>query len=129
MFAGFILYLGNVYQGEGLSLLFQIPIASVLTPAALGVVLLIGGPLLNESTWMRWSRLGWYTGLLPVLGLFLIYLSFHPSIALREYDSELQIDVYFSHPWVWCAGWGTTMFGLAYCPKIGFGLGDERRWY
>ena len=76
---GVFLDITSVYEG-GESLIFQPLIASAVTAIVLGGLILLGSPLLVESAWMRWSQLGWYSLLIPALGLLLFECSDLPGL-------------------------------------------------
>ena len=125
---GLLIYISAVYEG-GLSLLFQPIIGSVMTVCALLGVIVVGSPLLLTPVWRTWSRVGWYTVIVPILGILAVCASWHPAVGVHVYDEELETMVVVNHPVIWAIGCVVTMLGITFCPVFGFGEDDDRRWF
>jgi hypothetical protein len=115
----------TVYDGA-LSLIFQPIVGSILTGLALFALCVFGSPLLIGGVWKRWQRVGWLVLLLSVAGIACFVASWHPSLRVQVLDPETNMMVDSFHPVLSIGGWLLAMFGLLFCPAIGF-RGD-RRW-
>ena len=115
----------TVYDGV-LSMLFQPIMGSILTTLALLVLCIVGSPLLLPRIWRRWRRAGWAVLLITFLGVVSFVASWNSALRVRVIDPETNATVESFHPVLSVSGWLLAMFGLLFCPKIGF-RGD-RRW-
>jgi hypothetical protein len=114
----------TTYDGV-LSLIFQPIVGSILTALALFVLLVAGSPLLIGAVWKHWRRAGWLVLGLTVIGIACLIASWHPSLRIQVLDPDTGGMVDSFHP-VAVVGWLAAMFGVAFCPALGF-RGD-RRW-
>ncbi len=115
----------TVYDGI-LSLVFQPIVGSVATVLGLLALCIIGSPLLITGVWKHWRRLGWLVLLLSVMGVACFIASWHPSLRVKVLDPETNMMEDSFHPVLSIGGWLLAMFGVLFCPAIGF-RGD-RRW-
>jgi hypothetical protein len=115
----------TVYDGA-LSLIFQPIVGSILTLVALLALCIVGSPLLITAVWKQWRRAGWFALLLSVVGVLSFIASWHPSLRVKVLDRETNTMAESFQPFLAIGGWLVAMFGLLFCPAIGF-RGD-RRW-
>ena len=115
----------TVYDGVA-SMIFQPIVGSILTALALLALCAGGGPLLITAVWRRWRRVGWLALFITVAGIVALFASWHPSLRVQVTDPETRMLRDSFHPALAVAGWLAAMFGVAFCPAIGF-RGD-RRW-
>jgi len=108
------------------SLIFQPIVGSILTSISLLCLCVIGSPLLVPSVWHRWRRVGWWALLLTAGGVACFMASWHPSLRVKVLDPDSKTMVDSFQPVLATGGWLLSMFGLLFCPRIGF-RGD-RRW-
>jgi hypothetical protein len=115
----------TTYDGFA-SLILQPIMGSILTGLALFALLVVGAPLLIGAVWKHWRRAGWSVLGLTGIGIVCLVASWHPSLRERVFDPESGAMVDSFHAALAVGGWLAAMFGVAFCPSLGF-YGD-RRW-
>lgn len=115
----------TTYDGLA-SLILQPIMGSILTGLALLALLVAGSPLLIGAVWKRWRRAGWFVLGLSVIGIVCLVASWHPSLRERVLDPETGALADSFHPALALGGWLAAMFGVAFCPSLGFH--GDRRW-
>jgi hypothetical protein len=115
----------TVYDGI-LSLLFQPIMGSILTVIAMLVLCVIGSPLLVGRLWKKWRELWWISVAIAGAGFVCLVLSWMPGIRVKVWDPEMSAWIDSFEPTLSIGGWLAMIFGVAFCPVIGF-RGD-RRW-
>ncbi|HEY0010214.1 MAG TPA: hypothetical protein VGB55_15930 [Tepidisphaeraceae bacterium] len=126
---GLVIYLiamaMTTYDGV-LSLIFQPIVGLIFTALALLALGVIGSPLLIGRVWRHWRRAGWWVLGLTVIGIACLGASWYPSLRVTVLNPDDGTSVESFHPALAVGGWLIAMFGIAFCPKLGF-RGD-RRW-
>ena len=126
---GLVIYLiamaMTTYDGIA-SLIVQPIMGSILTGLALIVLLVVGSPLLIGAVWNRWRRAGWLVLGITVIGIGCLIASWHPALRIKVLNPDTGAMVDSFQPALAAGGWLAAMFGVAFCPALGF-RGD-RRW-
>jgi hypothetical protein len=115
----------TAYDGVA-SMLLQPIMGSIVTGLALIALLVVGSPLLIGAVWRRWRRAGWLVLGLTVIGIACLIVSWHPSLRVKVLDPDSGATIDSFQPALAIGGWFAAMFGVAFCPTLGF-RGD-RRW-
>jgi hypothetical protein len=115
----------TTYDGIA-SLILQPIMGSILTGLALIALLVVGSPLLIGAVWKRWRRAGWLVLGVTMIGIACLIASWHPSLRVKVLNPDTGAMVDSFHPALAVGGWFAAMFGVAFCPALGF-RGD-RRW-
>jgi len=108
------------------SLILQPIMGSILTGVALVALVVVGSPLLIGAVWKQWRRAGWFVLSVTVVGVACLIVSWHPSLRVKVLNPDTGAMVESFQPALAVGGWFASMFGVAFCPTIGF-RGD-RRW-
>ncbi len=110
-----------------LSLLLQPLMGALVTGLSLIVVCILGSPLLFPRVWERWRHVWGIPILLTVAGIGSFIASWHPSLREKVLNPDTHMWVDSFQPALAIGGWLAAMFGVAFCPLIGFR--DDRRWF
>ncbi len=108
------------------SLILQPIMGAILTFLALFLLLIVGSPLLINAVWSRWRRAGWLVLGLTFVGIACLIASWHPAMRIKVLNPDTGTSIDSFQPVLAGIGWFPAMFGIAFCPAIGF-RGD-RRW-
>lgn len=115
----------TTYDGIA-SLILQPIMGSILTGLALIALLVVGSPLLIGAVWKHWRRAGWLVLGVTMIGIACLIASWHPSLRVKVVNPDTGAMVDSFQPALAVGGWFAAMFGVAFCPALGF-RGD-RRW-
>jgi hypothetical protein len=108
----------TTYDGIA-SMILQPIMGSILTGLALIALLVVGSPLLIGAVWKRWRRVGWLVLAVTMIGIACLIASWHPfRVKVLNPDTGAMVDSF--HPALAVGGWLAAMFGVAFCPAIGF---------
>ena len=126
---GWVIYLIEMmmttYDGIP-SLILQPIMGALVTGLSLVVVCIFGSPLLFRPVWERWRPLWWIPIVLTVGGIVLLLAAWHPALRVKVLNPDTQTWEDSFQPALALGGWLAAMFGVAFCPLIGFR--DDRRW-
>ena len=115
----------TVYDGA-LSLIFQPIIGTIFTGIACIALTILASPLLITRVWKLWQRLWAFPLLVTAAGIVSMFASWHPSLRVRVWDPELQMQLESFQPALAMGGWIAMLFGILWLPKIA--LTRDARW-
>ena len=115
----------TTYDGA-LSIALQPLMGTILCLIALAALCLLGSPLLITAVWNRWRKTWWLPLLITVLGLAAFVISWHPALRVKLINPDTHETIESFQPALSAGGWLAAMFGIAFCPIIGFS--GDRRW-
>ena len=102
----------TMYDGL-LTMILQPIIGGIFTAIAIAVLIIIGLPIRLVRSINQWWRYYWWIPLtIGTIAFVMMCASWHPSLRIIVFDSELQRDTETFNPVLSIGGWLLTLFAV-----------------